>query len=116
MKLDGENEVARHSLAEGRALVWRDEGSPYDNGLHVYVLAANGEVIDAVEASAPMTPGILEIRQARDGVVDFCFFRNDKTYRLTVGDTPKLGLSLGLPTGFRYKSALARHILFVIAL
>ena len=116
MTLEGENEVARQVLSGGRTLVWRDDGSPYDNSLHVYALAPGGDVIDAVEAGAAMTPGLLEIRQARDGVVDFSFFINHKTYRLTVGRTPRLRLPLSLPTGFRYKSALSRHILFVSTL
>ena len=113
MTLDGENEVARHALPHGRTLVWRDDGSPYDNSLHVYVLAADGAVIDAVEAGAALTTGILEIRQARDGVFDFGFFTNGKTYRLSVGMAPRLRLPLSLPMGFRYKSALKRHIVSV---
>ena len=55
MTLDGENELARHPLTGGRTLVWRDDGSPYDNTLQVYVLAADGSIIDALEAGAAFT-------------------------------------------------------------
>ena len=48
---------------------------------------------------------------------DFTFFANDKTYRLTVGQKPKLRMPLGsLPWGFRYKSQLTRHLLSVSVL
>lgn len=56
------------------------------------------------------------MKQAKDGVIDFGFFTNDKTYRLSVGPTPELRWSLSLPAGFRYKSALKRHILCVATL
>ncbi len=116
MKLDGENEIVRHPLGQGRTLVWRDEGSPYDNHLHVVVLAADGAVLDAVEAGAAMTTGVLEIRGVQADLVDFGFFSNEQTYRLTVEGSPSLRLPLSLPTGFRYKHTLARHILSITTL
>lgn len=116
MTLDGENELARHLLSGGRTLVWRDEGSPYDNSLHVYLLAADGTVLDAVEASAAMSTGLLEIKRANGDVVDFGFFTNNQTYRLVVEPLPTLRLPLSLPVGFRYKRALARHTLSVTTL
>jgi hypothetical protein len=113
MTLDGESELDRHTLPDGQVLVWRDEGSPYHNVLHVYALDAYGAVIDAVEAGAPMADGILQIRQVSGRVIDFGFFANDKTYRLIVGQAPALRAPLSLPPGFRYKSTFRRHILHV---
>lgn len=116
LPLDGQQEVARQPLSRGRALVWRDEGSPYDNVLHVYVLAADGAVIDAVEAGAAMTTGLLDIRGAHGDAVDFGYFDNAQTYRLTVDDAASLRLPLRLPAGFHYKRALGRHVLSITTL
>lgn len=111
--LDGENEIARHALSQGRTLVWRDEGSPYDNRLHVYVLAADGAVIDAAEAGAALTTGVLEFRSTPGDSVDFGFFNNDQTYRLSVDSAASMRLPLALPMGFGYKHALQRHVLCI---
>ena len=48
MTLDGNTEIARHVLPDGRTLVWRDEGSPYDNVLHIYLFATDGHLADAL--------------------------------------------------------------------
>lgn len=112
--LEGQNEIARYPLSHGRTLVWRDEGSPYDNVLHAYVLAADGAVIDAVEAGAALTTGLLDIRSAQGNVLEFGWFKNEQTYRLTVDDAASLRLPGSLPSGFRYKRALARHVLSII--
>lgn len=116
MTLDGENELARHHLSADRMLLWRDDGSPYDNTLHVYVLAADGSIIDAIEAGAAFTTNILVLRSEGQNVFDFSFFANDKTYRLAVGHEPSLRTPFSLPLGFRYKSALRRHIITVTML
>jgi hypothetical protein len=116
MTLDGENELARHRLSGDRTLVWRDDGSPYDNTLHVYVLAADGSIIDALEAGAAFTTNILAFRSEGPDVFDFSFFANDKFYRLKVDQEPSLRMPFRLPLGFRYKSALGRHVISVTML
>ena len=75
MTLDGENELARHPLPGDRTLVWRDDGSPYDNTLQVYVLAADGSTIDALEAGAAFTTSLLAFRREGPEVFDFSFSR-----------------------------------------
>ncbi len=116
MTLDGENELARHQLSGDRTLVWRDDGSPYDNTLHVYVLAADGSTIDALEAGAAFTINILAFRSEGPDVFDFSFFANDRLYRLKVDREPSLRMPFSLPLGFRYKSALGRHVISVTTL
>ena len=59
MTLDGESEIARHALPHGRTLIWRDDGSPYDNSMHINVLAADATPTDAVEAGVAFTANIL---------------------------------------------------------
>ncbi len=116
MSLDGESELARHQLSGGRMLVWRDDGSPYDNTLHVYVLAADGSTIDALEAGAAFTTNILTFQSEGQDVFDFSFFANDRIYRLRVDRKPSLRIPFSLPLGFRYKSTLGRHVISVTTL
>jgi len=116
MTLDGENELARHPLPGGRTLVWRDDGSPYDNTLQVYVLAADGSIIDALEAGAAFTTSLLAFRREGPEVFDFSFFANDRLYRLQVDREPSLRIPFSLPLGFRYQSVFGRHVLSVTTL
>ena len=116
MTLDGESEIARHALPHGRTLIWRDDGSPYDNSLHIYVLAADGSPTDAVEAGVAFTANILAFQRECQDMFDFSFFANDRTYRLTVSREPKLRMPFSLPWGFRYKSLFTRHLLSVSVL
>ena len=111
MTLDGENEIARHILLDGRRLVWRDDGSPYDNTLHVYLFAADGCLVDALEAGAAFTTNILTFEREDLDMFDFTFFANDRVYRLAVDGAPKLRMPL--PLGFCYKAPLSRHLLTV---
>ncbi|MBL8234096.1 MAG: hypothetical protein JNL98_36705 [Bryobacterales bacterium] len=113
MPLEGENELARHPLPGDRTLAWRDDGSPYDNTLHVYVLAADGSIIDAIEAGAAFTVNILAFQNEGPGFFDFSFFANGRVYRLKVDREPSLRLPFRLPLGFRYKSLLGRHVMSV---
>lgn len=116
MTFEGENEIARHPIALGRTLIWRDEGSPYDNALHVYLLASDGSVVDAIEAGASLTVGLLEIHNVDTTGVDFSFYKNDQCYRLSVSDSLHLRLPFHMPIGFRYKSMLTRHLLSISVL
>ena len=100
MTLDGENELARHPLTGGRTLVWRDDGSPYDNTLQVYVLAADGSIIDALEAGAAFTTSLLAFRREGPEVFDFSFFANDRIYRLQVDREPSLRIPVKSAVGF----------------
>jgi hypothetical protein len=113
VSLDGINEVARTKLTGGRSLRWRIEDSPYDEALHVYLLDSSGSVVDAIEASAPMTPGILHILASDHRQADFRFFKNDLVYRLSLRDEAAISFSLALPPGFRYKRTFKPHWLMV---
>ncbi|MCZ2136024.1 MAG: hypothetical protein LC098_11450 [Burkholderiales bacterium] len=57
MQLAGEGEVYRRVFADGRVLICRDEGTPFDDLLHVYLQDRDGEIIDALEAGALMADG-----------------------------------------------------------
>jgi hypothetical protein len=109
--VDGSVLDAQLELGDGTALVWLTDDSPFDEGLHVYLVAPNGTVEDALEAGADFTAGILELRSMGDDWVEFRFFKNDTVYRLEVNRTPELRLRL--PAGWRYKERLRAHRLSV---
>ena len=102
---------AQLELDDGRARVWLTDDSPYDEGLHVYLLDREGAVLDAVEAGHDFTPGLLKIEILGTNWVDFSFFNNGERYRLGVSD--RVRVRGPLPTGWRYKQRLRRHHLDV---
>ncbi len=105
---------AQFDLADGSSLLWLTEDCPYEEGLHVYLIGRGGELEDALEAGAPYTPGILELRATGEDWVRFEFFRNELEYRLQV--EPRARFRMFPPTGWRYPRWLARHRLAVHAL
>lgn len=105
---------AQFDLADGSSLLWLTEDSPYDEGLHVYLIGRGGELEDALEAGATFAPGLLEIRATGEDWVRFAFFRNEREYRLEVG--PRARFRMFQPLGWRYPRRLARHRLAVHSL
>lgn len=96
---------------DGETLLWMTEDSPYEEGLHIYLMGPTGTVIDAMEAGAPFAPGILKIKETGGRSVDFELFQTGALYRLQVEDT--LGLRWPAPSGFKYKHPFAKHRLVV---
>ncbi len=109
-KLPGQRLEAQFELRDGRSLLWITDDSPYDEGLHVYLVDAGGHLEDAVEAEAPFAPGILRIERTGADWVEFQFFKNDQRYRLTVTD-PRWRFRL--PAGWSYRPRLGVHRLRV---
>jgi hypothetical protein len=97
-------------LPDGSFLLWLTEATPYEEGLHVYLVDDDGEVEDAVEAGAGFAAGILHILQIGPDWVDFEFFMNRNHYRLHVAES---AIRLFLPAGWKYKNLLSRHRLFI---
>src|SRR5258708_35796771 len=94
-------------LADGGAVLWLTESSPYDEGLHIYLVDMQGSIVDAMAAGAAFTGGVLEIKSFGDEWCEFEFFRNHVIYRLNVDREPVFRLPL--PTGWRYKQAFRKH-------
>ena len=113
MQLAGESEVYRRVFDDGRVLICRDEGAPYDNLLHVYLQDRDGEIVDALEAGALMADGIFRVVGEDCDRIDFTYFLNHETYRLEIRETGRPALFPFLPFGFRYKRRFARHFLTV---
>ena len=67
---------AQLELKNGWALILTTENTPYDEALHVTLLDKNLEVLDQVELSEDMTPGIVTDIRIIDGeCVQFMFNR-----------------------------------------
>ncbi|WP_437277940.1 hypothetical protein WME90_43055 [Sorangium sp. So ce375] len=105
--VDGVCLEAQFELSDGSALLWLTEDSPYDEGLHIYLLGQNGCIEDALEAGADFTAGLLKIGELGGDYVNFEFFTNMNVYQLNV--TRKPGLRLRLPAGWKYKHWLKSH-------
>ncbi|HET9957269.1 MAG TPA: hypothetical protein VFQ61_22380 [Polyangiaceae bacterium] len=112
LMLDGLVLEAQSAMSDGQTLLWVTDGSPYEEGLHIYLIARTGEVIDVIEAGAPYSPGLLEILSTSEQSVQFRFFRPEVIYRLEVA--PLARLRWFLPNGFRYERTLSRHFLTVV--
>jgi hypothetical protein len=102
---------AQFELEGGCVLIWLTDDSPYDEGLHVYLLDQNDTISDALEAGADFAPGILKIANSGDDWVEFEFFSNDSIYRLEVAK--EASLRLLLPAGWKYKKFFSLHRLQV---
>jgi len=76
---------------DGRYLLFLTEDSPYEEGLHIYLLDSERRVVDGLELAAAYAPGTLRgVQQDGAGAVSFSFFGDDR-WRLEVNDRP-LGL------------------------
>ena len=91
-KVKGTILEAQFELANGWILIWLTDDSPYDEGLHIYLVDKKDTILDALEAGADFTPGILRIGRTGKDWLEFEFFSNDSLYRLEV--TKKAGLRL----------------------
>ncbi len=110
-RVDGKILEAQFELNDGETLLWLTDDSPYDEGLHVYLINRDDEAEDALEAGAVFAPGILQIISAKENAVIFKFFKNDVKYKLSVEKQPRIKFSL--LEGWKYKSLLAKHRLTI---
>lgn len=111
IEVDGREIEAEYELNDGSTLVWLSDGSPYEEGLHVYLIDKTENVIDAIEAGAAWAAAIFKVQELHESAIDFEFFSNDETYRLEVHEEAELRIKL--PTGWKYKSVFKRHRLGV---
>lgn len=109
--MDGVILEAQFELKDGSSLICLTDDSPYDEGLHVYLLDQNDAIEDAVEAGADFAAGILRIGQTGDDWMAFEFFSNDRSYRIEV--TEKARFRMRLPAGWKYKRRFRNHRLLV---
>ncbi len=102
---------AQFELESGDVLLWLSDDSPYDEGLHIYLLGGGVRILDVIEAGADFAAGLLRIHASGAKWVRFEFFTNDVEYRLDVFDRPVFRRRL--PSGWRYGKWRWRHRLVV---
>lgn len=104
-EVDGVVLEAQFELPDGTGLVWLADDSPYDEGLHIYLLSADGRILDALESTGVFSPGVLKIQATGETWVAFTFYLSDPVQRLEIVATAGWRR---LPGGWRYKK-LGRH-------
>jgi hypothetical protein len=109
--VDGTLLEAQFELDDGTRLIWLTDDSPYDEGLHIYLIRLDGIPEDSLQAGADFAAGILKLREVRSWSIDFEFFLNSVVYRLEIEQT--LRHRLWLPTGWKYKHPLKKHRLVI---
>jgi len=88
VRVDGVSLEKQLRLAPGY-LLFLTEDSPFEEGLHIYLLDDDKSVVDALELSAPYASGILKDAVVEgDASVSFSYFGDDR-WRLDVDATPK---------------------------
>jgi hypothetical protein len=69
---------------DGDYLLLITEGSPFEEGLHIYLLSSGFDLLDEAELSAPYNPGIVtDLAVAGSRQLDFTFIGENR-WRLTV--------------------------------
>ncbi len=111
--LEGESTADVIPLADGCTVVVRQLGEPYDNALFLHLLSAAGEPLDLIVGGAAMTTSRYERVRVTEDALDFTFFNPETRHRLRWSSSARWRLPLALPTGFRYRTPMARHRLTV---
>lgn len=114
LELEGSVIEAQFELEDGCVLIWLTDDSPYDEGLHVYLVDECDTISDALEAGADFTPGILKTAKTGKDWIEFEFFSNDSIYRMAI--TKEARPRVLLPPGWKYKRLFCLHRLVVYEL
>lgn len=76
-----------------RYVLFVSEGTPHEEALHVLLLDADAQILDALALSAAYTPGMLRnVSVVPPSGIRFSFFEPDETWRLEVAERPFLQL------------------------
>jgi hypothetical protein len=88
-------------------LLFLTEDSPFEEGLHIYLLDRDRRIVDGLELASRYAPGMLrEIAAEPDGAVSFSFFGEDR-WRVAVNDTALGFLAARVSAPVKRKSGLA---------
>lgn len=93
--VDGASLEAQFEAAPGDLLLLT-AGIPYEEALHIYLLAPDGRLRDALELGAAYAPAILaDVRAEGASALTFSFYTGDR-WHLAVRPAPRLALRGGL--------------------
>jgi hypothetical protein len=88
VRVDGIPLEAQWRVGSGYLLFLTDD-SPFEEGLHIYLLDDGKRVVEGLEVAAPYAPGILtDAATEGDAAVCFSFVGGDR-WRLAVNTTPR---------------------------
>jgi hypothetical protein len=90
----------------GGYLLFLTEDSPYEEGLHIYLLDQARRVADALEIASPYASGILrDVEVEGDAAISFVFFGDDR-WRLDVHPGGRPAAAARVDTPARRKSGV----------
>jgi hypothetical protein len=105
LRVDGVSLERQWRVAPGY-LLFLTEDSPFEEGLHIYLLDDDKRVVDALELSGPYASAILKDAVAEgDATVSFSFFGDDR-WRLDVHATPQRALRVPMFSPVKRKPGL----------
>jgi len=80
-------------ISGSRYVLFLSEGTPYEEALHILLLDADVQVLDALELSAAYTPGMLRnVSVVQPNAIRFSFFEPGETWHLEVAERPHVRL------------------------
>jgi len=97
----------QYECAQSRYLLCLSFGTVWDDALNVYLVDADGAVLDAITGGGLMSSGAFKARNCDDNALDFSFFSDETISRVTVSPTPALHFLL--PAPWRYRRLLPMH-------
>jgi hypothetical protein len=105
IRVDGASLEKQWRLAPGY-VIFLTEGSPYEEGLHIYLLDDDRRIVDGLELSGPYASAILKDAVVEgDAAVSFSFFGDDR-WRLDVNPTARRSFRLPFLSPVKRKSGL----------
>lgn len=91
---------------EEKFLLFLTEDCPYEEGLHIYLLDQELQILDGIELAGAYASAILDdVQVENDGIVTFAFFGSD-TWRLHVASNAFRRLNIPMLSSIKYKRGL----------
>lgn len=76
-QIEGLELQAQFELADGRLLLFVTDNTPYEEGLHIYLISRKFAILDQLDIGNAYTPGIFKDLKVIDGqTCSFTFFEN----------------------------------------
>jgi hypothetical protein len=105
LRVDGVTLEHQIELRAGH-LLFLTEDSPYEEGLHIYLLNHEKRAVDGLELTAPYASGLLrDVMSEPDEAVSFSFFGDDR-WRIAINDKPLGFLAARVSSPVKRKSGL----------
>lgn len=91
---------------EEKYLLFLTEDCPYEEGLHIYLLDHELQILDGIELGGAYASAILQdVKVEDDMLVTFTFFGHD-LWRLQIASTPSRQLNIPRLSPIKYKRGL----------